>query len=126
MVELIHFLNRDNWNVIERGRIFDAVSYYNTDTRRPLTFLFRIKPSRMANQSRASSSRALEISNLYERYISLAQITSIHKGSHLRNVYETISEERLSLVGSHLNYILDLGLMEPEEAEQVIEETGTE
>lgn len=91
-----------------------------------LLFLFRIKPSRMANQSRASSSRALEISNLYERYISLAQITSIHKGSHLRNVYETISEERLSLVGSHLNYILDLGLMEPEEAEQVIEETGTE
>lgn len=35
---MIHFLNRNNWNVIERGRVFDAVSYYNTDTRRPLTF----------------------------------------------------------------------------------------
>lgn len=62
----------------------------------------------------------------YERYISLAQIMSIHKGSLLRNVHEEIEEERLGLVGSHLNYILDLGLMEPEEAEQVIEETGTE
>lgn len=62
----------------------------------------------------------------YERYISLAQITSIHKGSLLRNVSEKIHEERLLLVGRHLNYILDLGLMEPEEAERVIEETGTE
>lgn len=38
MAELIRFLDRDNWNEIKRGHVFDAVSYYNTDTRRPLTF----------------------------------------------------------------------------------------
>lgn len=203
MAELIHFLNRDNWNVIERGRVFDAVSYYNTDTRRPLTFFIPnetqqdgqpitgklvespgdfepvmvdgvlkspehkvvvgMKQRRVVvlSNNQFSQNNSYEYiyvapimsvhpekdhgkkwyermiqdehpTNIYipnegyERYISLAQITSIHKGSLLRNVYETISEERLSLVGSHLNYILDLGLMEPEEAEQVIEETGTE
>ncbi|MBE3650948.1 type II toxin-antitoxin system PemK/MazF family toxin [Paenibacillus polymyxa] len=45
----------------------------------------------------------------YERYISLAQITSIHKGSLLRDVHETIDEERFSVVSGSLNFILDLG-----------------
>jgi hypothetical protein len=38
LAELIRFLDRDNWTEIKRGHVFDAVSYYNTDTRRPLTF----------------------------------------------------------------------------------------
>lgn len=204
MTELIRFLDRDNWNEIKRGHVFDAVSYYNTDTRRPLTFFI---PDEIQQEDRPITGKLVEsigefasievdgvlkskehrvvvgmkqrrvvvLSNNrfsqdnsyeyiyvapimsvhdkdrgkkwyskmlidehptniyvprhddgYERYISLAQITSIHKGSLLRNMHEEIHDERLALVGSHLNYILDLGLMEPEEAEQVIEETGTE
>lgn len=204
MAELIRFLDRDNWSEIKRGHVFDAVSYYNTDTRRPLTFFIPdetqqegqpitgklvesvgdfesveidgvmkspehkvvvgMKQRRVVvlSNNRFSQDSSYEYIYVapimsvhdkdrgkkwydkmihddhpmniyvprrddgYERYISLAQITSIHKGSLLRNVHEEIHEERLALVGSHLNYILDLGLMEPEEAEQVIEETGTE
>lgn len=203
MAELIHFLNRDNWSEIKRGHVFDAVSYYNTDTRRPLTFFIPDKdqqdeqtitgklvtnpgdfePVMVDGQMKSQEHKVvvgmkqrrvvvlsnnqfsqnnsyeyiyvapimsvhlkdqektwykkmikdqhptniyIPTSDGYERYISLAQITSIHKGSLLRNVHETIHDERLSLVGSNLNFILDLGLMEPEIAEQVIEETGTE
>lgn len=203
MDELIHFLDRDNWHEIKRGHVFDAVSFYNTDTRRPLTFFIpdeiqlegqpitgRLKESvgnfksveidgvmksqehavvvgmkqrrvvvlsnnrfsqdssyeyiyvapimsvhekdrgkkwydRMIRDDHPTNIYVPRVDDGYERYISLAQITSIHKGSLLRNVHEEIHEERLALVGSHLNFILDLGLMEPEEAEQVIKEAGT-
>lgn len=204
MVELIRFLDRDNWNEIKRGHVFDAVSYYNTDTRRPLTFFIQdetVQPGQtitgrlvesmgdfepielngilkspehkvvvgmkqrrvvVLSNNRFSQDSSYEYiyvapimsvhekdlgkkwyarmiqddhpTNIYvprqddgyERYISLAQITSIHKGSLLRDVREKIHEERLALIGSHLNYILDLGLVESDEAEQMIEETGTE
>lgn len=61
----------------------------------------------------------------YERYIALAQIQSVHKSSLLQMRREVIHPERMGIISEKIDFVLNLGLLEPAEAQQAAEETGS-